>query len=317
MQNQSYLITGGAGFIGSHLVDKLLSQGKKVSVLDDLSTGFEKNLAHIKSPAFRFIKGSFCERPLLFDLIAQHDAVIHVGALPSVSRSVSNPLPSHDTNMTGTLNVLEGARLHPQLNRLVMVSSSSVYGNTPTLPKNEDMAGHPLSPYALQKWASEEYMRLYAKLYGLPAVAIRPFNVFGPRQNPFSEYSAVIPRWVVRAKKNEDLLIFGDGKQTRDFTFVANIVDLLIRASEAPLEQVKGLSFNGGCGDRIDLNQLAQKIIDLTGSSSKIQYEAPRAGDIRDSLAGLSLAEKHLGYRPLVSLDEGLHQLIDSMKDKS
>jgi UDP-glucose 4-epimerase len=301
------LVTGGAGFIGSHLVDRLLAEGWEVVALDDLSSGRPANLESARDRV-EFVKGSLCDEQTIRAAATGADVIFHQGAVPSVPRSIAEPVRTHAVNATGTLGVLEAAR-HCGVRRVVYAASSSAYGDTPKLPKVETMPPDPRSPYALQKYAGETYCRLYTELYGLEAVALRYFNVFGPRQDPASEYAAVIPRFVTAALDGASPTIFGDGEQTRDFTYVSDAVNANLRAADAEL--APGQAINVAGGRRISLNELLTEIGGIIGKPVDARYEAARAGDVRDSLADLGRAEDLLGYRPEVTLRDGLARTVE------
>ncbi len=304
-----YLVTGGAGFIGSNVVHRLVEQGESVRVLDNLKTGLEANLADISSD-IEFIKGDFRDRATVNSSVKGVKKVIHIGALPSVSRSVEDPTESNEVNIVGTLNLLEAARDNG-VERFVFSSSSSVYGNTPTLPKQEDMTPNPLSPYALQKLTGEHYCRIFHSLYGLNTFALRYFNVFGPRQNPASQYAAVIPLFVKAGMRDEAPIIHGDGSQTRDFTFVADVVQANLRCCTAP-ESAAGGVFNIALGNRLSVLDLAKKILELLGKPeiSPVHIET-RAGDVKDSQADSTRARTLLGWDPEVTFEEGIRRTIE------
>jgi nucleoside-diphosphate-sugar epimerase len=304
------LVTGGAGFIGSHLVDHLLADGHEVRVLDDFSSGRESNLKDAK-PKIELIRGSICEGEALARATAGCDIVFHEAAVPSVPRSVAEPVRTNAANVDGTLLVLETAR-QMGVRRVVFAASSSAYGNMETLPKVESMPATPLSPYALQKYAGEVYCRLYHELYGLETVALRYFNVFGPRQNPESEYAAVIPRFIRACLRGEPPRIYGDGEQTRDFTFVSDAVEANILASRAP--HAAGSMINVAGGRRTSLNQLFAAIRAQTGAKVEAIHEEARVGDVRHSLASLDRARELLGYAPAVELKLGLALTIESLR---
>jgi len=304
------LVTGGAGFIGSHLVDRLLADGWRVTALDDFSSGREANLAQASGDA-EIVRGDLRDRSLLDRLLADVEVVFHQGAVPSVPRSVAEPLRTHDVNVNGTLGLLEAAR-SAGVRRLVFAASSSAYGDTPELPKVETMPPRPLSPYALQKYTGERYCQLYHRLYGLETVALRYFNVFGPRQDPKSEYAAVIPRFATACLRNEPPVVYGDGEQTRDFTFVGDAVAANLLAADA--EKAPGEVINVAGGRRVSLNQLLDELRSITGSSILARHEAARAGDVRDSLASLDRARDLLGYAPRVELRTGLGQVVEHLE---
>jgi nucleoside-diphosphate-sugar epimerase len=304
------LVTGGAGFIGSHLADGLLAQGWRVRVLDDFSSGRESNVAHLNGRA-ELLRGDLRDRALLTQALAEVEEVFHQGAVPSVPRSIAEPERTHDVNVNGTLGLLEASR-DAEVRRLVFASSSSAYGDTPELPKVETMPPRPLSPYALQKYTAERYCQLYHRLYGLETVALRYFNVYGPRQNPKSDYAAVIPRFVTACLANESPVVFGDGEQTRDFTFVGDAVAVNILAADAP--HAAGEVINVAGGRRVSLNELLAEIREITGAETSPRYEAARPGDVRDSLADLGRARELLGYEPQVDLRTGLARTIEDLE---
>ena len=301
-----YLVTGGAGFIGSHLAEELVRRGETVRVADNLATGKRQNLARIRG--IEFIEGDLADLDVARRVVAGVDFVLHQAAIPSVPRSVQDPLTSHRANVEATLNVLLAAR-DAGVKRVVYAGSSSAYGDTPTLPKTEAMPTGPLSPYALQKLVGEQYCQLFTRLYGLETVTIRYFNVFGPRQDPSSPYSGVISLFISALCERRQPTIYGDGEQTRDFTYVANVVDGVLRACEAP--QASGQVINVATGGRISLNQLLATLSELVGSTVAPVYASPRAGDVRDSQADIRKAEQLLGYRPLVDLQEGLKKTLE------
>jgi UDP-N-acetylglucosamine/UDP-N-acetyl-alpha-D-glucosaminouronate 4-epimerase len=300
--SRNALVTGGAGFIGSHLADGLLAAGWRVRLLDDFSSGREENLVDQKGNA-ELLRGDLRDRALLARALAGVEVVFHQGAVPSVPRSVAEPERTNDVNVTGTLSVLEASR-RAGVRRVVFAASSSAYGDTPVLPKVETMPPCPLSPYALQKYAGERYCQLFHRLYGLETVALRYFNVYGPRQDPKSEYAAVIPRFITACLAEEAPVVFGDGEQTRDFTFVADAVAANLLAADAA--RASGEVLNVAGGRRVSLNQLLGEIRSLTGSRVEARHEAARPGDVRDSLADLSRARELLGYEPRVDLRAGL-----------
>ena len=301
-----YLVTGGAGFIGSHLSEELTRRGHQVRVADSFITGKRGNLAHLRG--VELIEGDLAEAEVAERAVAGMDYVLHQAAIPSVPRSVQDPATSNRANITASLNVLVAAR-DAGVKRLVYAGSSSAYGNTPTLPKREDMPPHPLSPYALQKLVAEQYCRMFTDLYGLETVTIRYFNVFGPRQDPGSPYSGVISLFSTALLDGRQPVIYGDGEQTRDFTYIANVVDGVLRACEAP--KAVGEVINVATGRRISLNQLLDVMKHVVGSSVEPIYQEERAGDVRDSQADISKAEALLGYRTTVDLEEGLKRTID------
>ncbi len=299
-----FLVTGGAGFIGSHLAETLVARGHRVRVVDSLITGKRENLAHI--PSVEFLEGDLADLEVARRAVSGVQVVLHEAAIPSVPRSVQDPITSNRANIDATLNVLVAAR-DAGVQRVVYAGSSSAYGNTPVLPKHEAMPTNPLSPYALQKLVGEQYMQLFTKLYGLETVTIRYFNVFGPRQDPSSAYSGVISVFISALVDGRRPAIYGDGEQTRDFTYVANVVDGVLRACEAP---VSGEVINVATGGRISLNQLFLAVRDLVGSSLEPTYADPRAGDVQDSQADISKARQLLGYTPTVPFEQGLARTV-------
>lgn len=303
-----YLVTGAAGFIGSHLVESLMSAGHAVTALDDLATGKRENIDPWMN-RIEFIEGSVLDPAVCARAVRGVDFVFHEAALASVPRSISNPVATHAANATGTLHVLIAAR-DAGVKRVVYAASSSAYGDTLELPKHEGMASLPLSPYAVSKLAGETYMRAFHASYGLETISLRYFNIFGPRQDPESQYAAVIPKFVTSALENRAPTIFGDGEQTRDFTFVDNVVRANMLACEAPRDACGGV-YNVGCGKRVSLNDLWRCIKEHTGTSVEPEYQPSRAGDVRDSLASLDAIRNTLGYSPVVDLDEGLRRTIE------
>jgi nucleoside-diphosphate-sugar epimerase len=299
-----YLVTGGAGFIGSHLCEELLRRGHRVRVADDLSTGKRSNLAK----GVEFVEGDLADLEAARRVVDGCEYVLHQAAIPSVPRSVKDPLTSHRANVDATVNVLIAAR-DAGVKRLVFAGSSSAYGDTPTLPKREDMPNAPLSPYALQKVIGEQYLQMFTRLYGLETVTIRYFNVFGPRQDPSSPYSGVISVFATALLEARSPNIYGDGEQTRDFTYVANVVDGVLRACEAP--GVSGEIINVATGGRISLNQLFRTMRDLIGGKVEPSYTDPRPGDVRDSQADISKARRLLAYEPTVTFEEGLRRTVE------
>ena len=298
---EKVVVTGGAGFIGSHLAEKLARRGYQVTIIDDLSGGKRENIERLlNQDKVEFIEGSILTLPLLQKLFQGTDYVFHQAAIPSVPRSVNNPLASHEANTTGTLNVLTAARDNG-VKKVIYASSSSVYGDTPTLPKREDMLPNPQSPYAVTKLTGEYYCRVFGQVYGLATICLRYFNVYGPRQDIDSQYAAVIPRFIKRALTGKAPIIFGDGEQTRDFTFVTDVVEANILAAES---QACGV-FNIGRGKNITINELANLVLNITGSKVEPAHQEPRPGDIRHSLADISKA-RTFGYEPKHSLEEGL-----------
>jgi nucleoside-diphosphate-sugar epimerase len=303
----SYLVTGGAGFIGSHLADALLRRGHHVRILDDFSSGRQGNLDVLPAGA-EVIAGDVADLDTCRSAVAGMEYVLHQAAIPSVPRSVEDPLGSNRANVVGSLQLLVAAR-DAGVRRFVYAGSSSAYGDAPGLPRSEEMPPSPLSPYALQKLVSEQYCQMFTRLYGLETVTIRYFNVFGPRQNPGSPYSGVISLFCTALLEGRQPIIYGDGEQTRDFTYIANIVDGVLRACAAP--QAVGEVINVATGLRISLNELLRTLTRLAGSSVEPLYRSSRAGDVRDSQADISKARRLLGYAPSVGLEEGLRQTLD------
>src|SRR5678815_4890237 len=301
-----YLVTGGAGFIGSHLSEELVRRGHTVRVADSLITGKRSNLDHVHG--VEFLEGDLADEAFARRAVEGIEYVLHQAAIPSVPRSVKDPIASNRANVDATLNVLVAAR-DANVKRLVFAGSSSAYGNTPTLPKHEDMPDSPLSPYALQKVIGEQYLQMFTKLYGLETVTIRYFNVFGPRQDPSSPYSGVISVFATALIENRPATIYGDGEQTRDFTYIANVVDGVLRACDA--NGASGEVINVATGGRISLNQLYQGMKTLVGATVDPVYVETRAGDVRDSQADISKAQRILGYEPTVSFEEGLRRTVE------
>jgi nucleoside-diphosphate-sugar epimerase len=304
------LVTGGAGFIGSHLVDELVHGGADVVVLDNLATGSLDNL-HAVLDRVRLLQGDIRDEAFVGEAAEGVDFVFHEAALPSVARSVEDPASSNDVNVRGTLNVLMAARSH-KVKRVVYASSSSVYGDTPELPKHEGMPTCPLSPYAVSKLAGELYCRAFTRVYGLSTVSLRYFNVFGTRQNPKSLYAAVIPIFIDGLRRGVPLTVFGDGEQTRDFTPVRNVVRANMLAMTAP--GVSGGVFNVACGERVSLNAMIGMLAAFSGKQPHVQHDQARPGDVRDSLASIRLALEKLSYRPEVRFEDGLRMLWDEAR---
>ncbi|MGH9140789.1 MAG: SDR family oxidoreductase [Vicinamibacterales bacterium] len=300
-----YLVTGGAGFIGSHLAEELVRRGHTVRVADNLMTGKRSNLDHI--PGVEFLEGDLADFAFAQRAVGGMNFVLHQAAIPSVPRSVKDPIASNRANTDATLNVMVAAR-DAGVKRLVFAGSSSEYGNTPTLPKREDMPPSPLSPYALQKVTGTTYCQMFYRLYGFEAVSIRYFNVFGPRQDPGSPYSGVISQFATALSEGRRPTIYGDGEQTRDFTYIANVVDGVLRACEAP--KAPGEAINVACGIRISLNRLLAVMNEIAVTSIEAIHKEERAGDVRDSQADISKAKALLGYQPIVDLEVGLRHTL-------
>jgi nucleoside-diphosphate-sugar epimerase len=307
MDNDIYLVTGGAGFIGSNIVELMLEEGKRVRVLDNFSTGRRENLEGL-SDRIELIEGDVRDLATVTRAMAGCACVVHQAALPSVVRSTEDPLASHQVNADGTLNVLLAAR-DAGSRRVVYASSSSVYGDSPTLPKREDMAPRPLSPYAVGKLAGEYYCTVFSRLYGLSCVSLRYFNVFGPRQDPCSQYAAVIPNFFGALCRGEQAVIDGDGDQSRDFTFVRNVAEANLLACEAELPG--GEVMNVACGESTSINDLFRLVREILGISAAPRHGAPRPGDVRHSLADITKAREKLGFIPSVGLREGLRRAAE------
>jgi UDP-glucose 4-epimerase len=302
-----YVVTGGAGFIGSHLAQALLARGEKVRVADSFITGNRGNLEAIGS-GVELVEGDLADAAVARRAVAGADYVLHQAAIPSVPRSVDDPVTSHRANVDATLQVLVASR-EAGVKRVVYAASSSAYGDTPEMPKREDMPTNPLSPYALQKLVSEQYCQMFTELYGFETVTTRYFNVFGPRQDPSSPYSGVISLFATALLEGRRPTIYGDGEQTRDFTYVANVVDGVLRAAEAP--KAAGEMMNMATGGRISLNELLRTMNRLLGTNIEAIYQETRAGDVKDSQADIAKAETLLGYKPTVSLEEGLRRTLE------
>jgi UDP-glucose 4-epimerase len=301
-----YIITGGAGFIGSHIVEELAQQQHEVVIFDNFFSGKMENIRpFLEKKNVTFVQGSVTDLSVLKKIFEGADGIFHEGAIASVPRSIANPLATNEANVTGTLNVLIAAR-DCGVRKVLFASSSSVYGNTPTLPKREDMTPNPLSPYAVSKLTGEHYLKVFSEVYGLKTLSLRYFNVFGPRQDPKSEYAAVIPRFITKILSHESPTIFGDGGQTRDFTYVKDVVQANIRAMESDAQGV----FNVAYCKRIDLNELASLIMEITGITVSLMYEPPRTGDVRDSLADIRRAQDAFGYAPEYTVKKGLKETI-------
>jgi UDP-glucose 4-epimerase len=302
-----YIITGGSGFIGSHIAESLSSQ-HEVVILDDFSSGRITNLTGF-SDNVSVVKGSITDLPLLNKVFENTDGIFHHAAIASVAKSVDDPLATHETNITGTLNVLLAAR-DCGVRKVVFASSSAVYGDEPTLPKRENMTPVPMSPYAVSKLTGEYYCRVFSDLFNLKTVSLRYFNVYGPRQDPSSDYAAVIPKFIARLLNHERPVIFGNGKQTRDFVFVRDVVRANILAMESPATGI----FNIGSGQRIDLNSLAKTLSSIMKNDLVPLYEKPRSGDVLNSVSDITAARTALGYEALYSLKDGLAETIPSFR---
>ena len=307
-----YLVTGGAGFIGSHLARRLVADGAVVRVVDNLSTGHSARLEDLRG-SIEFREGDLADDRVSDEVVQGVECVFHQAAIPSVQRSVRDPITTHRANVTATLNLLESCR-RAKVRRLVYAASSSAYGDTEVLPKIETMPANPLSPYALQKFVGERYCKLYYDLYGLETVSLRYFNVFGPGQDPYSEYSAVIPKFINALLATEPITVYGDGEQSRDFTYVDNVVEanlIAMRVGDAP-----GKVFNIGCGERISLNTLIDLLKRILGTEATVNLADPKSGDVRHSLADITLASRILGYRPKIMVEEGLRRTVELMQGR-
>jgi UDP-glucose 4-epimerase len=310
----SYLITGIAGFIGSTLARGVLAQGNQVRGIDNLSTGRRENIAEIRD-RIDLREADLLDLNSVQEACRGVDYVFHEAAIPSVPRSVLDPLESNRANVDATANLLVAAR-DAKVKRVVYAASSSAYGDTPTLPKREDMFPSPISPYAVAKLTGEYYMTSFWRCYGLETVSLRYFNIFGPRQDPTSPYSGVLAKFITQMLSGKQPVIFGDGKQSRDFTFVENVVNANLLACQAPASEVAGRVFNVATGTRIDLTETFRVLKKLTGYNGDVRYEAERAGDVKHSLADMSLAKKHLGYEPTVSFEEGLRRTVEWYRER-
>ena len=306
-------MTGGAGFIGSHLVERLLRDGGRVRVFDNFSTGRRENLPFARAYADRLeiVDGDLRDLAAVKSAVNGVGVIYHQAAMRSVPRSVDDPLGANENNVTGTLQVLEAAR-HAGVRRVVYASSSSVYGDNPELPKREDQTLAPISPYAVSKTADELYARVWTKLYGVETVGLRYFNVFGPRQDPASEYAAVIPRFILWGMRGEPLEVHGDGEQSRDFTYIDNVVEANLLAAQAP--DVGGEAFNVGCGERTSLLDVITLIEKMIGRRIERRHHPKRDGDVAHTLADVSKAKRLLGYSPLVDFSEGLRRTVEYFK---
>jgi UDP-glucose 4-epimerase len=304
------LVTGGGGFIGCHLVSRLLREGHEVRVLDNFATGRRENLTGLEGE-IEVVEGDIQSYERAHTAIRGCELVFHEAALPSVPRSVQDPLTSNAANVIGTLNVLLAAR-DSEVRRVVFASSSSIYGANRQLPKREDQPTLPISPYAVAKLAGEGYCRAFSEVYGLETVSLRYFNVFGPKQDPRSEYAAVVPKFITALLAGRPPTVHGDGEQTRDFTYVDNVVEANLLAADA--EGIAGRTYNVATGRRVSLNELVERLKALTGSELEATHSPPRAGDVRDSLADVTRAERELGYRPEVDFEEGLKRTLDFLR---
>ncbi|MFB0564874.1 MAG: SDR family oxidoreductase [Candidatus Aminicenantaceae bacterium] len=307
-----YLVTGGAGFIGSNIVEELVQRGEKVRVIDNFITGKKENLSSLLDK-IELIEGDIRNIKTCRRTVDGVDFVLHQAALPSVPRSIENPALTSEININGTLNLLLASR-EAKVKKFVFASSSSVYGDDSNLPKKEGIEGNPLSPYALTKVTGEKYCLIFDRIYGLPTVCLRYFNIFGPRQDVFSQYAAAIPNFITKMLKGKRPIIFGDGEQSRDFTFVSNVVDANILAANA--ESVSGEVINIACGERTTVNTLAEKISIILDADIKPIYDKPRPGDIRHSFADITKANEMIKFEPLVTFSEGLGRTIEWVKER-
>ena len=309
MKGRNIVVTGGAGFIGSNIA-RALSRKNNVIVIDDLSTGNFENIQDlINSQNITFVKGSVTDLKILQKTFRDMDYVFHQAAIPSVPRSVKDPIRSNNTNINGTLNVLVAAK-NNGLEKVIYASSSSVYGDTTTLPKNENMNPCPLSPYAVSKLTGEYYCKVFTKIYDLPTISLRYFNVYGPWQDPVSEYAAVIPKFITWILTDKSPIIYGDGKQTRDFTFIKDVVNANILAAENRAQGV----YNIAAGKRVMINDLAYSIMNISGKNLNIIYDTPRPGDIMHSFADISRAKEKLNYEPKFKLTKGLQETVEWLR---
>lgn len=302
----TYLVTGGAGFIGSNICRELITNNCRVRVFDNFSTGKESNLSDI-SHSLEIIRGDLKDPDAVADAVKDIDIIFHQAALPSVPRSISNPQASNESNVTGTLNLLLAAR-DAGVRRLVYASSSSVYGDTEVLPKVETMKPDPLSPYAFTKLAGEYYCKIFNRIYNLQTVCLRYFNVFGPRQDPESQYAAAIPKFITELKNDRRPIIYGDGEQSRDFTYIQNVVNANLLAAEA--EGAEGKIFNIACGQRITVNSLVEMLAEIMEKNMKPVHTERRQGDVKHSLADITQAKNILGYSPAITIKEGLEKTV-------
>ena len=309
--SKHYLVTGGAGFIGSHIVRRLVSDGQHVRVVDNLSTSTNSRLDDVRQ-SIDFLQGDLADEEVSKAAVRGIDCVLHQAAIPSVQRSINNPIGTNKANVTATLNLLESC-CKANVRRFVYAASSSAYGDVEVLPKVESMPVNPLSPYALQKWVGEYYCKLYHKLYRLETISLRYFNVFGPAQDPHSEYSAVIPKFITAVLAKKPITVYGDGEQSRDFTYVENIVEANLLAAEAS-SAAAGNVYNVGCGARVSLNTLISLLEEIIGVKAEVAYAKPKAGDVRHSLADIAQARHVLGYEPKVMLNEGLRLTIEAFR---
>jgi nucleoside-diphosphate-sugar epimerase len=310
-----YLVTGGAGFIGSNIVKKLLENNDFVRVIDNFATGKKENIQDfLKNKNFEFIEGDMVDLETCRKAVKDIDFVLHQGAVPSVQRSVDDPIASNNANVSGTLNMLSTGK-DAKIKKFVYASSSSIYGDNPELPKKEDFPIRPISPYALTKYVGERYCQIFWQIYGLPTICLRYFNVFGPKQDPFSQYSAVIPKFIDSFLQNKNPIIFGTGEQSRDFTFVENVVSANLLAAKS--EEGNGEVFNIACFNTTSLNQLVKYLQEITKKNLEPEYKPARKGDVLHSLADISKAKNILGYEPKINFQEGLKKTFEWYEQNS
>ena len=307
MSNTKFLVTGGAGFIGSNIVEELLKRGHFVRVLDNFATGKRENLKEFEKD-IEFLEGDIRSYHIVRQAVKDIEVILHQAALPSVPRSINDPITTNEVNVMGTLNILDASK-DAGVRRIVYASSSSVYGDNPILPKREDMLPNPLSPYAVSKLAGEKYCNVFSRLYGMETVSLRYFNVFGPKQDPNSQYSAVIPKFIESIKADKQPIIYGDGTQSRDFTYVANVVEANILAATKDIGN--GLVMNCACHGQITLNELVIQINNLLGKEMETIYAKSREGDIKHSFADIKLIKEKLNYIPNISFELGLKKTIE------
>ena len=315
MKESFDVVTGGAGFIGSHICRGLLKRGQHVRVIDDLSSGRLENIGDLReefSESLEFVQADIRNLELITDLFQGAQIIYHQAAIPSVQRSVEDPIRSNSANVDGTLNVFLAAR-ESEVKRVVYASSSSVYGDSEILPKQEGMQVNPISPYAVAKYTNELYGKVFSDIYGLPCIGLRYFNVFGPYQDPNSDYAAVIPKFITRMLEGVPPVIFGDGEQSRDFTYVDNVVSANFAAASS---QAGGASVNIACGERFSLNELVGKLNEILGSDFQPAYEAPRPGDVKHSLADIGEAGRLIGFEPAVNFLDGLKRTVEWYRNK-
>lgn len=306
---EKYLVTGGAGFIGSNIIKKLLEDGNSVRAVDNFATGRKENIEEfLGNPNFEFIEGDLTDLEMAKKVVQGVDYVLHEAAVPSVPRSIKDPIASNNANVLATLNMLVASR-DEKIKKFVYASSSSIYGDNPELPKREDFPVRPISPYALTKYAGERYCQIFFQIYGLPTICLRYFNVFGPKQNPDSPYSAVIPKFITAFLKDEKPVIFGDGTQSRDFTYVENVVSANLLAAKS--QKGAGEVFNIACEGETSLNDLVDMLSEISGKKIEAEYKDSRLGDVPHSRADIKKAKELLGYKPLVDIKEGLKRTFE------